>query len=197
MIRNQDPNAVVMSKEHYQALINQCTHGIQGFPRAVDKHVRKMNPHRQAAHQARVKQREATRSEMIRSARKFKETYVGKPVFAKVAMGKWEHPDAPVYLPITIIRIAKDRRFVDVLKHEDEFDVKHKRYKAITIDGIIHEIPDNYIKGYGPYREYYVKVGGPHDIKEEEERKDLEWKAKQAAKQVDQDAPGDVLVEVR
>lgn len=197
MERNHNPNVVVMSKEHYQALIGQCTHGYQGFPHGVDRHVRKMNPYRQAVHQERVKQREATRSEMIRAARKFKEAYAGKPIFAKVNMGSWEDPNAPVYMPVKVIRISKDRRLVDVLKYEDEFNVRRKRYHAVSVDGLVHEIPADYIKGYGPYRDYYVKIGGKHDIKEEEERKNREWKAKQAAKQVDQDAPGDVLMEVR
>jgi hypothetical protein len=131
---------------------------------------------------------------MIRAARKFKETYGGKPVFAKVDMLGWEDPNAPVYLPIKVIRIAKDRRLVDVLKHEDEFDVIHKRYHSISVNGIIHELPDGYTKGYGPYREYYVKIGGPHDIQEEEERKNRELDAKLAAKKADPNAPVDVMV---
>lgn len=185
MERNHNPNVVVMAKEFYEQLIGMSRAGVRYEPLWIDRHVRKFNPHRQAAWQERVRRGEAKRSEQIRSARKFKEQHVGKVVYARVDMLGNTKGDDLVLMPVKVMRISKDRRCVDVAEmHHIDWATKHRCYTKVTADNLQLEVPEGYIPGVGSYHRYLVKENGPYDIREalaESDRRHEAYMAQQAA----------------
>lgn len=186
MERNHNPNVVVMAKEFYEQLIGMSRAGVRYDPLWIDRHVRKFNPHRQAAWQEKVRRGETKRSEQIRSARKFKEQHVGKVVYARVDMLGNTKGDDLVLMPVKVMRISKDRRCVDVAEmHNIDWATKHRRYTKVTADSLQLEIPEGYIPGVDAYHRYLVKENGPYDIREavkERDRRLEEQLAREATK---------------
>lgn len=180
MERNTDPQKVVIAAELYDELVAMARDSGRYTTSRIDRHVRKFNPTRQAAHQEKVRIFEEKRNQMIREARVFKEQHVGKVVYANVDMRSFTKGSYPVLQPVMVVRIAKDRRLVDVVSPTDEYDIKYKRYTKVSVDTLTLTLPDNYIWGVAEYSKYLVKENGPYDLREEVKERDRKYAEREA-----------------
>lgn len=145
MQRNNDPQQIVMSIEMYNSLIATANDSTRYTTAHIRYHVRKMNPHLQAAHQKAVREQESIRSRRIREARAFFEANHGKTIYATVDMGRSKKDDVPVLFPCVSVRIDRVRRFIRI-RHVDDIN-KRDRSHVVTADSLRLEIPEGYVPG--------------------------------------------------
>ncbi|BEG72494.1 hypothetical protein RVBP21_1220 [Pseudomonas phage BRkr] len=174
MQRNNDPQQIIMSIEAYNNLVAMADTSPRYSTKLIRRHVRKMNPFLQPAHQKAVREAEIIRTKRIREARAFFEANHGKLLYAEVDLGSLKQGDDPVYFPCVSERIDRNRQCIRI--HHVNDTGENIRTRIVTADILTTELPDGYIQGIWHFRDYLVKENGPYDLREQEKQREISLK---------------------
>ncbi|QEM41978.1 hypothetical protein [Pseudomonas phage vB_PaeM_PS119XW] len=167
MQRNNDPQQIIMSIEAYNNLVAMADTSPRYSTKLIRRHVRKMNPFLQPAHQKAVREAEIIRTKRIREARAFFEANHGKLLYAEVDLGSLKQGDDPVYFPCVSERIDTNRQLIRI--HHVLETGKAIRTRKVTANSLTTVLPEGYIQGVMQFREYMVKENGPYDLRKQEQ----------------------------
>ncbi|QBX32407.1 hypothetical protein [Pseudomonas phage PA1C] len=174
MQRNNDPQQVIMSIEAYNNLVAMADSSPRYSTKLIRRHVRKMNPFLQPAHQKAVREAEIIRTKRIREARAFFEANHGKTLYAEVDLGSLKQGDDPVYFPCVSERIDTNRQLIRI--HHVLETGKAIRTRKVTANSLTTVLPEGYIQGVMQFREYMVKENGPYDLRKQEQDREAALK---------------------
>lgn len=167
MDRNNNPQTVTLATEMYEELVRMADSSERYTTRRIRRHARKFNPHLQPAHQQKVLEHEAFRSQGIYDARQVLAKAAGKVVFARTNVNYSSKPlEDDVFTPVIVKRINKaNRRLLDAYK-TDATKFGYYNKSVVSPDCIHLELPEDYIQisdcpWVSGYRGLWVKVGSP------------------------------------
>lgn len=162
MKRNKDPQVVVLDVDMYKELTAMAKTSEKYITSRIERHARKMNPHLQPDHQAKVLAKEQLISKRIRECRTVIEATRNKVVYARTSVNYYEPLEDTVYTPMIVKCINdKQRYFLDVHK-VDVVNPGHHDIQQVTPDAIFLELPEDYYQiCFGVYRTLWVKRWSP------------------------------------
>lgn len=162
MERNNDPQMVTIAVEVYQNLLGMADRSRYNTSK-IERHVRKMNPHLQAAHQDKVLGFEQRRTARIKKCRDVIEQSRGKVVYVDTSVNYSSKPLVDrVLTPMQVKCINAKARYLLDLYPERTKDFKHYDTSQVTPDSIYFERPEDYYQiTSGVYRTLWVKRDSP------------------------------------